>query len=76
MNNNIWVTTSGQFRTAALWNTIMELGSDRILFATDFPFEEVKDACEWFDTCSISETDRSKIGRKNIIDLFNLKLEA
>ncbi|MBR0599111.1 amidohydrolase family protein [Sinanaerobacter chloroacetimidivorans] len=72
MEQNMWLTTSGQFRTAALWNTIMEFGADRILFATDFPFEEVKDACVWFDNCSISENDRVKIGRDNIIKLFNL----
>lgn len=68
----MWLTTSGQFRTAALWNTMMEFGSDRILFATDFPFEEVKDACVWFDNCSISENDRIKIGRTNSVELFHL----
>lgn len=76
MGENMWFTTSGQFRTAALWNTIMEFGSDHILFATDFPFEEVSDACEWFDTCSISEADRYKIGRQNTIDLFKLGISS
>lgn len=75
MSKNVWCTTSGQFRTPALWNTIMEFGSDHILFATDFPFEEVSDACTWFDACSISETDRLKIGRQNTIDLFNLNIK-
>lgn len=74
MMENMWFTTSGQFRTAALWNTIMEFGSDRILFATDFPFEEVGDACTWFDGCFISEADRQKIGRTNSVDLFKLAL--
>ena len=75
MSKNMWFTTSGQHRTAALMNTIMEFGSDRILFATDFPFEEIKEACEWFDTCAISENDRLKIGRTNSIDLFNLDIK-
>jgi 2,3-dihydroxybenzoate decarboxylase len=70
MCNNMWVTTSGHFDTAALWNTMMNMGSDRILFSVDYPFEEVKDACEWFDVCPISEVDRYKIGRQNIINLF------
>ncbi len=74
MERNMWFTTSGQFRTSSLWNTIMEFGSDRVLFATDFPFEEVSDACEWFDSCSLSERDRWKIGRQNSIDLFNLDI--
>jgi len=74
MSENFWFTTSGQFRTPALWNTMMEFSSSRILFATDFPFEEVSVACEWFDNCSISDTDKYLIGRKNSIDLFNLDL--
>lgn len=74
MSHNMWFTTSGQFRTPALLNTMMEFGSDRILFSTDFPFEEVEDACNWFDNCPISELDRFKIGRQNIINLFNLKI--
>ena len=74
MQKNMWFTTSGQFRTPALWNTIMEFGSDRILFSTDYPFEEVSDACIWFDNCTLSEADRFKIGRQNIIDLFKLNL--
>jgi 2,3-dihydroxybenzoate decarboxylase len=72
MAKNMWFTTSGQFRTASLLNTMMEFGSDRILFATDFPFEEVKDACDWFDACSISDNDRLKIGRENSVNLFKL----
>lgn len=72
MSKNVWYTTSGQFRTSALWGTMMEFGSDHILFATDFPFEEVSDACKWFDACSISENDRKKIGRDNCVSLFKL----
>lgn len=73
MKDNMWFTTSGQFRTQALWDTIMEFSASRILFATDFPFEEVGTACEWFDNCSLSETDRYAIGRQTSIDLFKLE---
>lgn len=72
MKDNMWFTTSGQFRTQALWNTIMEFSSTRVLFATDYPFEDVSEACEWFDSCTLSETDRYLIGRQNSIDLFHL----
>jgi 2,3-dihydroxybenzoate decarboxylase len=51
----------------------MEFGGSRVLFATDFPFEEVSIACEWFDNCSIGDTDKYLIGRQNSIDLFNLR---
>jgi 2,3-dihydroxybenzoate decarboxylase len=72
MAENMWFTTSGQFNTSSLWNTIMEFSSTRILFATDFPFEEVSEACEWFDNCPISNTDKMLIGRENSVDLFKL----
>jgi predicted TIM-barrel fold metal-dependent hydrolase len=71
---NFWLTTSGNFRTQTLIDAMMEIGADRILFSTDWPFENVDHACTWFDATSISEADRLKIGRTNAIDLFKLKL--
>ena len=73
-SENIWVTTSGQFHTPPLLCTMLQMGADRILFSTDYPFEDVSEASEWFDTCPISENDRFKIGRQNAIDLFDLGL--
>ena len=55
-------------------NVLAEFGSDRVLFATDFSFEEISDACEWFDHCPIVEEDRYKIGRSNSEKLFKLEL--
>ncbi len=72
MSNNMWFTTSGQFRTAPLINTILEFSSKKILFATDFPFEEVGVACTWFDNCDISDNDKKLIGYENSKELFKL----
>lgn len=71
---NFWLTTSGNFRTQTLIDAMMEIGADRVLFSTDWPFENVDHACTWFDATSISEADRLKIGRTNAIDLFKLKI--
>jgi 2,3-dihydroxybenzoate decarboxylase len=71
---NFWLTTSGNFRTQTLIDAMLEVGSDRILFSTDWPFENVDHAATWFDAASISEADRFKIGRTNAINLFNLDL--
>lgn len=70
--NNFYITTSGNFRTQSLVNAIMEIGADRILFSTDWPFENVDHATNWFDQSSISEADRLKIGRTNATSLFGL----
>lgn len=71
--HNVFITTAGNFRTQTLIDGMLELGSDRILFSTDYPFEAVSEAAEWFDHCSISEADRVKIGRTNALKLFKLK---
>jgi 2,3-dihydroxybenzoate decarboxylase len=69
---NIYITTAGNFRTQALHNCILEVGADRILYSTDYPFEDAGEAATWFDSCSISEADRLKIGRTNALKLFKL----
>jgi len=71
-HENFWLTTSGNFRTQTLIDAMLEIGSDRILFSTDWPFENVDHAADWFDTASISEADRVKIGRTNAQKLFKL----
>ena len=69
---NFYLTTSGNFRTQTLIDAILEIGADRILFSTDWPFENIDHAADWFDAASISEADRLKIGRTNAQTLFKL----
>lgn len=70
---NFFITTSGNFRTQALIDAILEIGADHILFSADWPFENIDHAANWFDTCTISEADRLKIGRTNSLKLFKLE---
>ena len=69
---NFYLTTSGNFRTQTLVDAMLEIGADRILFSTDWPFENIDHAADWFDACSVSEADRVKIGRTNALKLFKL----
>jgi 2,3-dihydroxybenzoate decarboxylase len=71
---NFYLTTSGNFRTQTLIDAILEIGADRILFSTDWPFENIDHAANWFDRASISDNDRVKIGRTNAIRLFRLEM--
>lgn len=72
LRDNFHVTTSGNNHTASLIGVVLELGADRLLFAADYPFEEMEDGARWFDAVPISETDRLKIGRTNAVRLLNL----
>jgi gamma-resorcylate decarboxylase len=70
---NFYVTTSGNFRTQALINTILEMGTDRILYSTDYPYESMVECEEWFRSVDISLEDQIKIGRTNAAKLFKLE---
>jgi 2,3-dihydroxybenzoate decarboxylase len=71
---NFYVTTSGNFSTQGLIHTVLQMGSDRVMFSVDWPFEEIEHAAEWFDQADISDNDRRKIGRDNAVRLFKLKI--
>ncbi len=71
--NNFYVTTSGQFCTPSLLNTMLWLGADRILFSTDYPFQKIADSVTWFDNLNaISDADFVKIARGNAEKLLKL----
>ncbi|MCC6890038.1 MAG: amidohydrolase [Hyphomicrobiales bacterium] len=74
-SENFYITTSGNFRTQALLNAILEFGADRIMFSTGWPFENIDHAAIWFDYAPISENDRFKIGRMNANRLLKLGLD-
>ncbi len=69
---NFHITTSGNYHTPSLLGAMLELGADRVMFSTDYPFEQMRDAAEWFDALAISEADRMKIGRTNAETLLRL----
>lgn len=69
-NDNFYVTTSGHFHTRTLFNTISELGVDRVMFSTDFPYETMEEAAAWYDNSLLCHNDAVKIGRDNARCLF------
>ena len=71
-NENFYISTSGNFSTQALLQAILQLGADRIMFAIDWPFENIDHGADWFDGAPISEADRVKIGRTNAVSVFGL----
>jgi 2,3-dihydroxybenzoate decarboxylase len=72
LRSNFFITTAGAFRTAALLNTLLEVGADRVLFSVDYPYENVGEQSEWFESLPISADDRLKIGRMNAVRLLGL----
>ncbi len=65
LRENFFITTSGNYHTPSLIGILLELGSDRLLFAADYPFEELQDGARWLEEAPISDTDRLKIANGN-----------
>jgi 2,3-dihydroxybenzoate decarboxylase len=72
LRENFYITTSGNFRTQALTDVMLEVGADRVLYSVDYPYEDMAEAANWFDQAAISEPDRLKIARSNSQKLFHL----
>lgn len=69
------ITVSGNFSDAAFRCTLDMIDADRIYFSSDYPFERMQDAADWFDnTTVIDDATRHRIGRENAIGLFGLDL--
>ena len=68
------VTVSGNYNDAAFGCAVDVLGVERMYFCSDYPFERMQDAADWFDnTHVVDEEAKIKIGRTNAIRLFNLQ---
>lgn len=72
LRDYFWITTSGNYHTASLVGILLELGSDRIVFAADYPFERLRDGTDWIDAVPIPDRDRLKIARTNALGLLRL----
>ena len=50
----------------------MELCADRLMFAADYPFEDLEDGTTWLDQVPISDRDRLKLASENARSLLRL----
>jgi len=65
VRDNVLITTSGVFSFPPLLCSLLALGSDRILFSIDYPYESTKEGVEFIESAPISQTDREKICHLN-----------
>ena len=61
--SHFYITTSGVCDNAALLCSIDSLGANRIMFATDYPYEDILLAGEWIDQAPIDQDSKALIGR-------------
>ena len=69
---HFYITTSGVCDSAALQCSLDSLGVDRIMFATDYPYEDIVLAGEWIDNAPIKPSTKHMICRGTAERLFKL----
>lgn len=69
-DHNIWVTTSGNYSVPSYLCTRDVLGKDRILFASDYPYERAQKAVEFVNGLPISEEEREAVYSGNARKAF------
>lgn len=73
VKNNFFVSTSGMFFMPAFMCAYLALGADNIVFASDHPLEESKQAVQFVETLPISDSDKHKICHASAEKLLNLE---
>ena len=72
IRDNIVITTAGVDFYPSLLCSMLALGSDRIMFSVDYPYESTKEAVEFIDNAPLSDIDREKICHLNAERVLNL----
>lgn len=70
---NFVITTAGVTSMPALRLSIDVLGVERILFAADYPYEDVAEAVRFLDSAAISEKERAMIYEENARRILRLR---
>lgn len=70
--SNFYITTSGFFSNETLNCALDVFGSDRIIFAIDYPYSTNKEGIEFLNSANLSEEDFEKISYKNVEKLLKL----
>lgn len=73
IRENIAVTTSGMCSAEPLACALAALGTDRVMFAADYPFESADEAGHFMDTVTLPETLRADIAWSNAERLLGLQ---
>lgn len=72
IKQNIAVTTSGMCSAEPLDCSIAALGRERVMFAADYPFEQIEEAGEFLDHTPLPEPVREDIAFGNAVRFLGL----
>ena len=72
VKKNLWVTSSGNYLPAAYYCTREALGLDKIVLATDYPFEPMHLGIDFINSLPISDEERTQVCETNTKELLKL----
>jgi 2,3-dihydroxybenzoate decarboxylase len=72
IRENVWVTTSGMNYWPQLEMTLQVLGADRVLYATDYPFEDQAQAVSLVEAMPLDAAQKKALFEDNAARVFAL----
>ena len=69
-SDNFWYTTSAFFQDELLQLLLRYISADRVMFATDYPFANMKEGTDWFRAVDLPREAKEKIAFRNAEKLF------
>lgn len=73
-SDNFWYTTSAFFQDDLLQLLLRYISADRVMFATDYPFANMKEGTDWFRAVDLPRETKEKIAYRNAEKLFGIKV--
>jgi len=73
-HDNFWFTTSAFFQDELLDLLLKYISVDRVMFATDYPFVNMKEGTDWFRAVNLPREAKEKIAFRNAEKLFGIKI--
>ena len=71
-HDNFWFTTSAFFHDELLHLLLKYISVDRVMFATDYPFADMKEGTDWFRAVDLPRETKEKIAFRNAEKLFGI----
>jgi len=76
VKDNFWITTSGMNTHPVLKYCVEVLGSDHIMFAIDYPYQESPEAADFMNSAPLAAADCEKIAHGNAERIFHIPAGA
>ena len=72
LRHNVYYTFSGFNWTPQFLELLLQVGVDRMMFSTDYPYQSMTDATAFLAGLSLTPSDRERIAHGNAETLLNI----